>query len=394
MSESNKEIVYFIFATGAANGGHYRSLALTAEHMSKTRPVRIIVFGYTYSHIIKNCKVESKFVYFNGLNVFQALKKSMSIIQDSDVILHAFDHYAYFLVRILGEKLNLKTSMTKCGGPNPSSYFPQVSNLVLFSKENFDYFQNNSKFLNSQKVIIPNRTEYFESNYSKIEEIRKQYNLNKEHRIILRICRISKDYKISIQQSIQLFQFVKKIDPNFRLIVLGNIQNHDVYSELSAGIGQDVIWITEDKYTKNAKEMIDIAHWVVGTGRGFMEAAAKNKILFVVNQSSYLPTLITENNFSVAFEYNFSQRIKFDEAIVNINQSNIESIIKSELQEEFKSISFEWYTKYFSIEEGVKKYNSFYDNLKTDKLSKFDIIKHWLFFIKNNLGTWYRLLTR
>src|SRR5690606_27072648 len=115
--------------------------------------------------------------------------------------------------------------------------------------------------------------------------------------VILRICRISRMYQRSLFQSINLFDFIQTQDNNTVLIILGNIQDQQVYNQLVESKRKNIFIVTDEKYTSNAKEMIDIADWVVGTGRGFMEASSKGKILFTVSNYSDLPTLITPNNF-------------------------------------------------------------------------------------------------
>lgn len=383
-------IVYFIFATGKANGGHYRSLALTAEHMAMHHDVKIIVLGYTYSHIIKDAPVESEFVYFNGLNIDSALKK-VTLSIDGKSILHAFDLYAYFIVRLLRLKLGNKIALTKCGGPNPRDYFPKVKNLVLFSQEDLDYFTARSRYASSGLHLIPNRTEDFLTDISKIQEIKKRFNLDAFDKVILRICRISRMYQKSINQSIKLHQYVNEQGCNAALIILGNVQDQSVIDNLKDSLPQNVFFLTEDRFTANAKEVIEVADWAVGTGRGFMEASAKSRVMFAVSMQDDLPMLIGSHNFNQAFAYNFSERIVFEKQHIADNNDNIIKLFNDELYERnAKKQSLFWFREYFSIAGAVEKYSNIYKQLQDDPIDNKDLVLHWFKFIRANLGTWYR----
>lgn len=387
-------IVYFIFATGKANGGHYRSLALTAEHMAKHHDVKIIVLGYTYSHIIKDAPIESEFVYFNGLNISSALKK-VQLSVDKKSILHAFDLYAYFIVRLLRLKLGNKIALTKCGGPNPKDYFPKVKNLVLFSQEDFDYFSERSRYADSELHLIPNRTEDFLTNLNKIEEIKSKFNLHNFDKVILRICRISRMYQKSILQSINLHQYVTDQGCKAALIILGNIQDQSVIDNLKDKLPESVFFLTEDRFTANAKEVIEVADWVVGTGRGFMEASAKSRVMFSVSMQDDLPMLIGSHNFDQAFAFNFSERIAFENQQIVDNKVNIIKLFnEEEYEENLKKQSLIRFREYFSIEGAVEKYSNMYTKLRDDSKDDKDLILHWFKFIRANLGTWYRELRK
>ncbi len=387
-------IVYFIFATGKANGGHYRSLALTAEYMAKHHDVKIIVLGYTYSHIIKNASVESQFIYFNGLNVISAIKRIRSNI-DKKSILHAFDLYAFFIVRLLRLKLGNKIVLTKCGGPNPKDYFAKVRNLVLFSEENFIYFSERERYKKSKLYLVPNRTENFATDHIKVKEIRDRFNLDNYDKIILRICRISRMYQKSIFQSINLHKYVSDHGNKTALIILGNVQDQIVIDQLEGELGDGVFFLTDDRYTANAKELIEMADWVVGTGRGFMEASAKGRVMFAISMQNELPTLIGKQNFEQAFAFNFSERIVFEHQQLIDNKSQIVRLLKdSQYEDDLKAQSLKWFAKRFSIEGGIEKYEKIYRELEEDPSDYKDLVLHWFKFIRANLGTWYRELRK
>ncbi|UZJ65455.1 hypothetical protein OKW96_04480 [Sphingobacterium sp. KU25419] len=362
--------------------------------MAKYHNVKIIVLGYTYSHIIRDAAVESQFVYFNGLNVSSALRKIKACI-DGNSILHAFDLYVFFIVRLLRLKLGNKIALTKCGGPNPKGYFPKVRNLVLFSQEDFAYFSVRSRYNSSKLYLIPNRTEDFITDTTKVEEIKNRFNLHTYDKVILRICRISRMYQKSIVQSIHLHQYANDQGCKTALIILGNIQDQGVIDQLKNDLPDSVFFLTEDRYTANAKEVIEVADWVVGTGRGFMEASAKSRVMFAVSMQDDLPMLIGTHNFDQAFAFNFSERIIFEKQQIVDNKIDIIKLFsKAEHEASVKKQSLVWFKEYFSIQGAIEKYGSMYKDLLDDTKDYKDLVLHWFKFIRANLGTWYRELRK
>src|SRR5699024_5051592 len=98
-----------------------------------------------------------KHINFNGLNFLQ-LRTVINAIRKSfnPDIFHCFDINSYNLIRLfISTKYNLLI-VNKCGGPNSLNY-PFIPNLILFSKENFDFFNIQKKYQESTLNLIPNR---------------------------------------------------------------------------------------------------------------------------------------------------------------------------------------------------------------------------------------------
>lgn len=388
----NLEIVYFIYSTGKANGGHYRSLVVTAETMSAYHNVRIIVIGSTYSEVIKKSLVPSEFIYFNGINIPFTLYYLAKSILTRRCILHAYDVYSYFFARILSYFRGNPVLLTKCGGSNPKGYFPRFDNLIVFSKENYSYFKSEERYKDGSIYLIPNRVQSFECSGSRIRDLRNELGFSMDDKVILRIGRISKIYEKSLRQSINLLNYFLTIDDKYILIIIGNVQDQELHAELLHSQPKNIRIVTDDRYTMDAKELIDMADYVVGTGRGFMEAASKSKILFAPSDDGNLPTLITPSNFDDAFNYNFSERIKFKSMNSSENKKNIlRTVYDEEYNFSLRDHNKRQFDHHFSIDKSVTKYQLLYSNmaLETPTRDLFDVFRHFLFLIKAVLGLWY-----
>lgn len=394
MIKKRETICFLIFAVGKANGGHYRSLRTIAESLSNNYHVLIINVGYVHSNIILNSKVKNYFVYFNGLNFISPINQIKKLLHNFNVIFfHAFDHQSFFLSRILSNIFKVPAIHTKCGGRNPKGYYPQSDYLTLFSYENYQYFSTKVKYKQSLIKLIPNRVETFKSDWDKIQRIKNKHGLDNSQRIFLRICRISYFYAKSIKQSIDLIKELNTSNIEIALLIVGNIQNEEVFESLidySKNI-PNIYFETDHEIIKDAKQIIDIADFVIGTGRGFMEACCKSKIMLAPANNHKLPVLINEINFKDAFHKNFSERIDFDKNTLANNLRNIRELLYSkQTLDNSKQQSYIWFIDYFAIEYAKKEYINFYKNVFYKGNSLPDLLFHWLFVIHNNLGTWYR----
>src|SRR5690606_14643937 len=387
-----KKICYFIFAIGAAKGGHYRSLATIAEESAKYNDCVIVNLGYTHASPIQNSAVKSHFVYFNGWNLFQALKSVTKLVDMSTVdCFHTFDSVSFLVARKLAQSYKIPVVTTKCGGPVPKKYFPKAPYITLFSEEDFEYFINTNKFKNAKIELIPNRVSPFCPDQAKIDYLKNKYSLQ-DKIVFLRITRIAKYYKKSITQSINLVRKLQDHFPNVALLVVGHNQHPEELLELEKeNAGCNIFFETEESIIADAKRIIDVADYVIGTGRGFMEASSKGKILLSPSQNGDYPVLINESNFKVAFSRNFSERIEFNQVILDNNFQEIISLLDTPQKSlYFRKLSMQRYERYFSIEKGIEKYNKLYQIATYKDDLKIDILRNWIFAIRQNLGTWYR----
>ncbi len=393
--EPRKTICFLIFAVGKANGGHYRSLRTIAETFTDEYNVFIINLGYTHSPIISESSVTNHFIYFNGLNTVKPVKQISKILDKGPVdILHSFDYQSLLIGKFLSNKYSIPLIFTKCGGPNPKGYYPWNPIISLFSKEDYIYFKNSIKYKNSVVRLISNRAVEFETSFEKILDLKGNYKI-RENIVFLRICRISRFYLKSIIQSINLVNHLNEKNHNVKLLIVGNIQDQEIFEEIRElqNKNSNITIITEDVFTLNAKEIIEIADFVIGTGRGFMEASSKSKVMLCPSKAGSFPVLVTKKNFNKAFDKNFSERVEFTTNDQRKSLEEIQFLLNNGLAlKEEKEKSYNRYLEYFSMFKGKIKYKQLYSEASFTPIKKSDILMHWGFVIKNNLGTWYRAL--
>lgn len=366
-------------------GGHYHSLLETVTQIAKKHEVVIINIGDSPAKALENCEFKSFSIIHKGAALVISYFQLLHFIEiEKPDILHAFDASAYYWVRLVGYKLKIPFCLTKCGGVN-QVYFPYTDNLILFSSENLEYFKKKRKFKYTNFSFIPNRIKQFEDDKIRIEKINSKLGQFGNAFKFLRITRIGNYYQKS---SLQLIQLVKQLTIDGLhccAIFIGTVEDDSYLIELKNSGNENIFFFTEDEYNRNAKTLIHIADAVLGTGRSFMEAAAKQKILLSPVNKGSIPALITNKNFDEAFYYNFSERICFADFEEEKNYRDIKALIRDTneliLQKQFAKSVF---NDFFNADKITEKYEDFYSKITTkQKRHYFDFFLHTLFLIRN-----------
>ena len=82
--------------------------------------------------------------------------------------------------------------------------------MTLFSTENLEYFRSLSKFRTTKFQLIPQRVSRVECDTKLISELSTLIQKSNDDLVILRIGRIATDYRLTIQQSINLKEHLQK----------------------------------------------------------------------------------------------------------------------------------------------------------------------------------------
>jgi len=370
------KIAFFITTLGHGSGGHFYSFKTTVTALSDTNTIVVVNIGLYESPIVNSIQgVKVYNVYFNGLNFLNLLFSIIKIIKyEKPNIIHSFDIFPF--LRIFSFLYRIPLINNKCGGPNPDKWFPIVRHLILYSKENLDYFKKNPSYRNTKLYFIPNRILKV-----KIDEVRLQKlktTLITNGKVILRISRISSYYKESLVQAINLSNKLYEDGVDNTLVILGLVQEKDVLEELKLIANNNVIFINNKEFTQSASELINIADIVIGTGRGLMEAASLGKALLTPMKNSKHPVLLTVSNFENLFYYNFSERNELSDFNEIANYRNIKKIIIDQKQlkasQEFATYTFE---QYFNIKNKITAFSEIYTNADCKILfNPFNLIYH------------------
>lgn len=372
-TKSDMRVLYVSSVNFKGSGGHYHSLNHISQAMAEHIEVGICTIGENESFILSQ---NPFFVQHFKLKNFQFLtfnKKFRLLLNDfKPDIIHFFDLKSYLIVDLLVYP-NVKKVLNKCGGSNPKGY-PRITNLILFSEENYNWFKSQSKFRNSNIKVIPNRVNPKVLNYNFISDVKKENSF-----CFVRIARISKDYVKSIEDSIRLISELTDLNFNVHLYLIGAVHDKNIYETLNIKIkSKPITLLTDDKFTRKASDMLYLADAVIATGRGVMEATSLGLPILTPAHNSNFPILIDRDNFNTFFKTNFSQRNEASQNDLNENLLKIKEMIANpSYRKELSLNSNNFFADYFSTEKGVLKYIDYYNSLdvggnKQRYLSDFD----------------------
>jgi glycosyltransferase involved in cell wall biosynthesis len=363
----------------SGRGGHYYSLRTTAEEMSKKLDCAIVVIGKRESPVINQSKVKTYNLIYKKINIIKVIKDLKNIIDiERPQVIHSFDEDTFFFGSLISNILKKPYIHTKCGGPNSRIAFPKVNNLILFSQEDVRFYQSSRRFKKTNLFFIPNRIREIPSDFLRIKNIKLSVDCD-ESKIFLIISRLEEYKKKDILQAINLVKKLNSDGIKTKLIIIGALQDVNVGKEIKENMDNNIYLFTDDKYAINASQLIDVADFVIGGGRSFMEAALKGKVMLCPLKNSNYPLLVTEENFQSAFDQNFSSRLTID----NFDpDDNYKQIIQVLVDEEYadnvtsfiKSVSSE----HFEISSQLNRYCKIYNEAKYKMhFSIFDILTQY-----------------
>jgi hypothetical protein len=356
-------ILFLIGYFNKNNGGHFHSLYHIANEIATQHEVRIVSIGSFLETIVNTNNNYHKHIDFNGKNFLHLFKNLKEIKKDfSPEIVHSFGKHGYDLWKLMFGKQNVGMVVNLCGGPNPK-VFPKVENLILFSKENLQWFENQPKYNNTKKYLIPNRV-------SEVQlSIEQSIQKNPKRFSFVRISRIGTYYKKSLADTINLIKKLQADNIECELFIIGFIEDKDIYNELLnlSLNAKNIHFLTEKSHTDKASKMLYLADAVVATGRSFMEAASLGVPVLTPIKASEIPLLVTANNFDEVFKTNFSERNIVSDSWEAINYENIKNCILS--QEDYRNASNfakTIFDEYFDL----KKAKTLYEKVYLDAISQ------------------------
>lgn len=376
------KILYLISCFGHGRGGHFYSLRTTAEEMSKEADVVVASVGTGKSPVLS--KLDNYIPLIESFPSPRTLLRLMRVVKRDKVdVIHSFDVSSYLYARLVSFFSGVPVLLSKCGGPKPKRYFPLVTNLVVFSEEDFDFFQKKGV---KNISLIPNRVSEIECNEEKVKALKVA--IGNDYITFLRISRFSKHHEKSILGAVELVGRLVEDGYKSKLILIGSVQDQAVYERLVGLNNKNLMILSSDEYTINSSEVIDVAEYVIGTGRGAMEAAIKGKTLLSPVNSVNLPVLVDEKKITSLFRANFSDRAE----IANLTEGDVYEEIVSVIKDRDRNRALSAYLKKFSeenfeIRSVRKRYIELYRNCRACDIQVVDTFKHGLAVLKQYMAS-------
>lgn len=363
------KILFFISSFNKGKGGHFYSLKQLTESLGQHDDCIVVNIGFSgVRKLITNKNTKVYEIPFHGLNFLKLYKDLRDICcQEKPDIIHAYDNFVFPIARLSSFFLKKPIVLTKCGGENPKYFFPFNHYLILFSKENKEYFDGLAKFKTSQICLIPNRVRGIERNIEKEEALLNRFPelTNSKNINFFRISRFSKDYHQSILKTISFSKNLTKSGIDNNLILIGVIQDNELFKEIEAITKSfNIFLVTDPHLTNNASSLLHLADVVVATGRGVMEAASLSKIIMTDSSLSDSPVLLSDSNFETLFKTNFSPRGEISSNYEREMQNLIELIGSVQNRGRYSEQINLWFRQYFDMESAIPTYQKLYSEVK------------------------------
>jgi glycosyltransferase involved in cell wall biosynthesis len=358
-------VMFLITAQSTGLGGHLFSLRSLVGALGEHVDCSVVNVGTVPAEPLKSLSVPCAEVLFDRPKILARLGALSRIVRRFEPdVLHAFDANSFFFARVVGWRFNKPVVHTKCGGANPvESYFPRAENLVLFSVENQEFFAAHPKHREARIKLIPNRVDEVKQNPTRIARVRE--GLVPGALLFLRIGRLAPAYEPAALQTIALVKRLYQDGIRASFVQIGVVHVRESAERIRAALGEEDRLLTEPEYTRNASEMIDAADFVVGTGRSFMEAASRRRVLLAPLADGEHPALVTPGNWSALFRTNFSPRGEIPGFDIEQNYHAILEAARSpERRDELAAFSRGLFDEHFSIRAAVPTYLQLYRDVK------------------------------
>ncbi|GAB5565788.1 MAG: hypothetical protein Wins2KO_28510 [Winogradskyella sp.] len=374
-------VLYSVFVFGHGNGGHFYSLKNISQFLTLKGNVNssLVSIGLNKSKVLEESYFfeQKHHIDYCKSILYNKTKINKAVKQVEPEVIHCFDLFSYYFFRHL--KKSYKIILTQCGGKNPP-YYPITNSLIVFSKENYDYFE--IKFRSKTKIYhLPNRVN--------LEGLVKQdnLNLNQDNINIGLISRIGSQYKAKLLKSIEMLEKYRHLP--MKLYIIGTVQENDVYKLLKEKVEcsefkNSVEFLTDDRFTVNASKLVCNFDFMIASGRGVMEASCLGVPVLLESKTNNTFLPLDELTFKSALAMNFSPRWSFSDTTGMDLNSYLERFLinsKGDTTSFIKKMSF----SYFNLESALNIYLDIYKAKSKNKNSLLfefvDKLKHTIYLL-------------
>lgn len=376
-------ILFLISSKDKGAGGHYNSLYQVSLEVSKKHKVKIILLGKGKSPIVESSPFFSRQIKIgHGLKDFKTLKRKLNK-ETKDFtpdIVHCFDTDSLNSVLLSRSLKNVPKVLNKCGGRNPlKNNYQHADAIVVFSKENQDWFLSNKNYEDSRIYLIPNRVRKL-NRLSKEKQVEKA---SSDKLTFVRVSRLGGAYEHTLKQTYNLLDKLSEKHA-VELFVIGRVQDQerfDALVKLAREKKYEVNFITDERAYKGS-DFLYLADFVVGTGRSFMEATSLSIPTLTPAKNTEIPILIDKENVENFLATNFSERnvAPNNSEVQTLNE--IDRIKKdSAYRESFANQTKEVFDEYFGTDKISEKYENVYTET-LDRKSNNLFLKNFPYLIK------------
>ena len=221
-------------------------------------------------------------------------------------IVHAYDNKSYFFARLIARRHGAKRFLTKPAGPDPGVTFPHCPDVVCFSEENLAALRSAAA---APDDAPPLHTQTGWPSRSPIPKGsppcgrgsgRGTFSSGSVASVNTTAAPSSRRWRWR--------KLMRAEGMPVRAVIIGALESQAVLDGLRARAEEGDVLLTEPSFAAESAALLDAATYVVGTGRGVVEAAMRRRIVFVPVAGSDVPALVTPSGWRALSWANFSAR--------------------------------------------------------------------------------------
>ena len=367
-------------------GGHIFSLEHTVCALSPKMHIGLFVLGEPAVNL-KELPSYIDCAPFS-LKSYRQIKEKFLVFKPD--VIHCFDVQSYIFVSMLYSFRFKRIILTHCGGPNPNSgiLFPYSRDIILYSRENVDFFRKKKLFRNINFHFLPNRV------YSPLLHYQVTHEYPNSIFNICQIIRIDESKRNNIFLSLNLIKLLINRNINVHFTLVGVLRSDRLYNDIKSYISAEKLESAISLYTgeeaSRGSSFLQGCDCVIATGRSVMEASSIGKVILCPTANISIPILLQSDNFEELFDTNFSGRAE----ISSDTETQLSLIVKlitdvsyrNQIINDIANVS----SKYFALTSDVIAiYERLYKTMRPLPLSFLFIRNSWIYLYY--LLTWIKI---
>jgi hypothetical protein len=181
--------------------------------------------------------------------------------------------------------------------------------------------------------------------------------------VIGRLGRIGPTYSYAISSAILLVRELKRRGRSARLVVVGHVEDRQVYEDLCRQAGDDATFLVDASTTFNAHKLLPTFHAVVATGRGAHEALARGVPTFCASRADRLPVFVNASTIAAVSKENFSNRFSAQGDLDHLMNDFVNVTSSDVARSQYSEWAKRYFYKFYSVEKTVDVLADLYASL-------------------------------
>ena len=363
-------------------GGHTRTATTVAQALRKRgHQLSFAVTENSRPDVIEAAHFEIHRVQAGWAGQYPALERLIYHLREQGEIdvVHAFDKRGVPEAARAAKKLGIPIFYTICGGTAPQEVLEMKSVISLSHEVKQGLVERTSLGENDIEVLAARLnfkallTQVERDNSEKYRRFREKYSVAPSSKIVLRIARLSADYKEGLLQSADAVAQLHREGHDVCFMHIGfvplsgkqdfdHVQAH--FTDINRAAGRTLA-VTAQEEAPRAPDYLGMTDIVVGVGRSAFEGMLFAKPTVIVGKTGFAGLVGDEDIEQLAF-YNFSGRHRalspYDVSVAELTDTLRKLLEDRALYERVGALGRTYVLENLDADVAAKRYEALYQN--------------------------------